>query len=392
MWGTQDVARAPLGTAGHRRVERHRLPGHLAGGTHGWGSGTGSELGENTVSSSHEQTTDIRGVGVRHARGSPKSRAPTAPLSNPCCLCVSTTTKKRHFFSGGRQQSGGLGEPGRQRAWLCLHGTARTPAKASELQQVVGSPASRRTELQEPPVPRPGSQSPNSRASVCTQNKVNIVQSKGKESPRLPWGAPCVICSPVPSQRGEASGADPCVWTETPHPPAHRQTPHLQQGAAASPALHAASGSSPSPARGTAGPGDNPVTNKKQVLFWRESPPGGCSPTAPRSQRHREGCPSAGGDAGCPSSNNGSFPSPGAGGRQQHTSMHPQTPRPLPTRQCHARGLQSAVESVGAGGGRRRGQGWAAPPGPGLATGRQPILRMECRATVQQPRSSELML
>lgn len=44
------------------------------------------------------------------------------------------------------------------------------------------------------------------------------------------------------------------------------------------------------------------------------------------------------------------------------------------------------VEGVGG------GQGWAVPPGPGLATGRQPILRMECRATVQQPRSSELML
>lgn len=112
VWGTQDVARAPLGTAGHRRVERHRLPGHLAGGTHGWGSGTGSELGENTVSSSHEQTTDIRGVGVRHARGSPKSRAPTAPLSNPCCLCVSTTTKKRHFFFRRPPAKRGFGRAG----------------------------------------------------------------------------------------------------------------------------------------------------------------------------------------------------------------------------------------------------------------------------------------
>lgn len=190
------------------------------------------------------------------------------------------------------------------------------------------------------------------------------------------------------------SGAGPCVWTGTPHPPAHRQTLHLEQGTAASPALRAASGSLPSPARGRAGSGDNPATNKKQVR-WRESPPGGGSPTAPRSRRHKQGCPSAGGDAGCqhPSSNNGSFPPPGQRSwGEQHTSMHPQTPLPLPTRQGHAGALQSAVGSVGAGGGRGRGQGWAAPPGPGLATGRQPILRMECRATVQQPRSSELML
>lgn len=97
VWGTQDLARAPLGTTGYRRVEHRRLPGHLAGGTHGWGSGLGLGLGGNTVSSSHEETTDIRGVGARRARGSPKSRAPTAPLSNPCCLCVSTTTKKAFF-------------------------------------------------------------------------------------------------------------------------------------------------------------------------------------------------------------------------------------------------------------------------------------------------------
>lgn len=93
VWGTQAVACAPMGTAGHRRVEHHRLPGHLASGTHGWGSGLGLGLGGNTVSSSHEETTDIRGVGVRRTRGSPKSRAPTALLSNPCCLCVSTTKK-----------------------------------------------------------------------------------------------------------------------------------------------------------------------------------------------------------------------------------------------------------------------------------------------------------
>lgn len=123
-------------------------PAARASGTHGWGSGPGLGLGRNTVSSSHKETTDIRGVGVQRARGSPKSRTPTAPLSNPCCLCVSTT-KKRHF-SGGHQQSGGLGGPGQQRAWLCLHGTARTPAKASELQHMVGSRASRLTELQSP--------------------------------------------------------------------------------------------------------------------------------------------------------------------------------------------------------------------------------------------------
>lgn len=47
---------------------------------------------------------------------------------------------------------------------------------------------------------------------------------------------------------------------------------------------------------------------------------------------------------------------------------------------------------AGDGGGAGGGQGCAPPPGLGLLTARQPILRMECRATVQQPRSSELML
>lgn len=39
-------------------------------------------------------------------------------------------------------------------------------------------------------------------------------------------------------------------------------------------------------------------------------------------------------------------------------------------------------------GGRRRGYGWLVE----ALTGRQLILRIECRATVQQPRISELML
>lgn len=266
---------------------------------------------------------------------------------------------------------------------------------------MVGSPASRLTKLQEPPAPLPCSQSPNSRASVCTQKKVNIVQSKGRESPRLPRGAPCVSCSPVPSRCGEASprerragpnrsGADPCVWTGTPHPPAHRQTLHLEQGTAASPALHAASGSLQEA-------GLAPGINRRQVKSKRHggrAPPAGAAPQPPAASGTGRGVHRRGLTLGAnTSSNNGSFPPPGqrswAG---QHTSMHPQTPRPLPTRQCHAGALQSAVGSVGAGGGCRRGQGWAVPPGPGLATGRQPILRMECRATVQQPRSSELML
>lgn len=273
---------------------------------------------------------------------------------------------------------------------------------------MVASPASRLTKLQEPPVPLPGSQSPNSRASVCTQKKVNIVQSKGRESPRLPRGAPCMSCSPVPSQCGEASprargagpnrsGADPCVWTGTPiplptdrHCTWSREPLHPQRSTLPAAPCH------PSPARGRAGSGDNPATNKKQVRR-RESPPRRVQPHSPPQPEAQAGVSIGGGDAGCqhPSSNNGSFPPPGQrswGGGRQPPSMHPQISRPLPTRQCQAGALQSAVGFVGAGGGRRRGQGWAAPPGPGLATGRQPILRIECRATVQQPRSSELML
>lgn len=65
-----------------------------------------------------------------------------------------------------------------------------------------------------------------------------------------------------------------------------------------------------------------------------------------------------------------------------------------------ARGLYNQRSGPwGRAGGRRRrfgedgvggGQGWVLPPG--VPTAWQPILRMECRATVQQPRSSELML
>lgn len=125
-------------------------------------------------------------------------------------------------------------------------------------------------------------------------------------------------------------------------------------------------------------------------------PPRREQPHSPPQPEAQAGVSIGGGDAGChhPSSEKRFFPSSGTKelGGGQHTSMHPQISRPVPTRQCRAGALQSAVGSVGAGGGRRRGQGWAAPPGPGLATGRQPILRMECRATVQQPRSSELML
>lgn len=140
-----------------------------------------------------------------------------------------------------------------------------------------------------------------------------------------------------------------------------------------------------------------PGINRRQIKSKRDggrAPPAGAAPQPPAASGTGRGVHRRGLTLGAnTSSNNGSFPPPGqrswAG---QHTSMHPQTPRPLPTRQCHAGALQSAVGSVGAGGGCRRGQGWAVPPGPGLATGRQPILRMECRATVQQPRSSELML
>lgn len=172
------------GTTGHRRVEHHRLPGHLAGGTHGWGSGLGLGLGGNTVSSSHKETTDIRGVGARRARGSPKSRAPTAPLINPCCLCVSTTEKKAFFRRPPAKQgfgwagaAKGLALPARH----CPHPSKgiRAPAHGA----ITGSTADKTAGA-------PCSQSPNSRASVCTQKKVNIVQSKGRESPRLPRGAP----------------------------------------------------------------------------------------------------------------------------------------------------------------------------------------------------------
>lgn len=319
MWGTQAVACAPMGTAGHRRVEHHRLPGHLASGTHGWGSGLGLGLGGNTVSSSHEETTDIRGVGVRRTRGSPKSRAPTALLSNPCCLCVSTT-KKRHF-SGGHQQSGGLGGPGWQRTWLCLHGTARTPAKASELQHMVGSPASRLTKMQ---VPLPGSQSPNSRASVCTQKKSEYSAKQREGEPTASSGCSVRELQPgsIPVWGGISSGMGGCpeplrscslCLDRNPHPlPTDRHCSWSKEP------LHAQRSTLPeapchtSPARGRAGPGDNPATNKKRVR-WRDSPPGGSSPTAPRSQRHRQGCPSAGGTLGAttPLPKNGSFPPPG---------------------------------------------------------------------------------
>lgn len=270
---------------------------------------------------------------------------------------------------------------------------------------MVASPASRLTKTAGGPGPAPRQPESQQPGFSLYPKKVNIVQSKGRESPWLPRGAPCVSCSPVPSPCGRrfpgngglarsapelipVSGQElpiplptdrRCTWSKE---PLHPQRSTLS----AAPCHH--------PPAARLAPGiTRRQTNSK--CDGGRAPLACAAPQLPAARGTGRGCPSAGGDAGCQhtSSNNGSFPPPGQRSwGEQHTSMHPQTPRPFPTRQCRAGALQSAVGSVGAGGGRRRGQGWAVPPGPGLATGRQPILRMECRATVQQPRSSELML
>lgn len=163
-------------------MEHHRLPGHLAGGTHGWGSGLGLGLGGNTVSSSHKETTDIRGVGARLARGSPKSRAPTAPLINPCCLCVSTTEKKAFFRRPPAKQgfgwagaAKGLALPARH----CPHPSKgiRAPAHGA----ITGSTADKTAGA-------PCSQSPNSRASVCTPKKSEYSAKQGEGEPTASSG------------------------------------------------------------------------------------------------------------------------------------------------------------------------------------------------------------
>lgn len=67
---------------------------------------------------------------------------------------------------------------------------------------MVASPTSRLTKTAGGPGPAPRQPESQQPGFSLYPKKVNIVQSKGRESPWLPRGAPCVSCSPVPSPCG----------------------------------------------------------------------------------------------------------------------------------------------------------------------------------------------
>lgn len=164
--------------------------------------------GGNTVSSSHEEATDIHGGGSTMRLGSPKSPASPAPAEQS--LLSLLFRKKRQFFFRRPPAEWGFGWAGAGKgAQLCPRSPARTPSLPPskgilQLQHGMGSLASPLPKPQEPPVPLHSGQnrgwgfpSPPCRCfsppqqqgfSPYQKKKVNIVQSKGREGLRRPPG------------------------------------------------------------------------------------------------------------------------------------------------------------------------------------------------------------
>lgn len=171
----------------------------------GGGAGCG---GENTVSSSHEEATDIHGGGSTMRLGSPKSPASPAPAEQS--LLSLLFKKKRQFFFRRPPAKWGFGWAGAGKgAQLCPRSPARTPSLPPskgilQLQHGMGSLASPLPKTTRAPNPTPRWPEPGLGVSFPSspllqpppqqqgfspyQKKVNIVQSKGREGLRCPPG------------------------------------------------------------------------------------------------------------------------------------------------------------------------------------------------------------
>jgi len=245
---------APMGGGAGRRV---------------WGGG-------NTVSSSHEEATDIRGVGAPRARGSPKPGASPAPTKQSLLsLLFKKKEKKAIFFFFFPEATSKVGIWPRQGRRRCSALPARPrcpPAKASPIASTPGiavpkPPGPRssaaRARLGVPPAarhhlspPRPpgfgpfrkmksehsakrGEQGPGlpRRGSEVPEPHPSSIPTPSQFRPSAGWHLPRVRPGTVPpghrrqsAGRGEGSHrllnwsrASPCAQGCPPHPPARSQ-------------------------------------------------------------------------------------------------------------------------------------------------------------------------
>lgn len=172
----------------------------------------------------------------------PRSRVPPAPAEQSSLLLLLKRERKGILL---------FQRPPAKRGWGWSRRRCSAPARIphcspSSSTGITGITGAKTTG---PPGPAPWRPEPNHWASVCTQNKVNLVQSKGMEGAGLPlvqgcngqpkeepsqglippkgggWtpkrghrpGRRCPVGSTTPSAR-------PCAWAGPPHPPAHSQT------------------------------------------------------------------------------------------------------------------------------------------------------------------------